>query len=267
MVAAVAVGYDGTAGPGRLAGTAVVAGGSAVADGAGVVDGGAGVVDGGAGIVGGTDRVRVGAAVAVEGSVGVEVGPTVGLGSTVGVGSNVGVGSTVRVGVGSGPVEPVGSGSGGSVGSGSDEPVGSGLVGSGSGEPVGPGSVGEAVGGGGATGGGTAGEVPRVGFGAGGRVVPRRAGPRSAVAGSSGERRGAAGSQPLGGTTLGVPGGGSPGWLVIGSGIRTGPTDGVGMKGVLLSGSAVLPGVAEPALIAARIGIDAVPASRATVSR
>ena len=39
------------------------------------------------------------------------------------------------------------------------------------------------------------------------------------------------------------------------------------MNGVLLSGSAVLPTVAEPALIAARIGIEAVPASSATVNR
>lgn len=85
--------------------------------------------------------------------------------------------------------------------------------------------------------------------------------------GPSRVRRGAAGSQPLVGPTLGVPGGASAGWLVIGSGISTGPTDGVGMNGMLLSGSAVLPGVAEPALIAARIGIDAVPASSATVSR
>ncbi|MFG1649048.1 hypothetical protein ACGFIE_03910 [Micromonospora sp. NPDC049275] len=50
-------------------------------------------------------------------------------------------------------------------------------------------------------------------------------------------------------------------------GMTTGPTDGVGMNGVLVSGSALLPGVAEPALTAARTGIDAVPASRATVSR
>lgn len=39
------------------------------------------------------------------------------------------------------------------------------------------------------------------------------------------------------------------------------------MNGVLLSGIAVLPTVADPALIAAIIGIDAVPASRATVNR
>ncbi|MEU5903611.1 hypothetical protein [Micromonospora sp. NPDC047527] len=47
----------------------------------------------------------------------------------------------------------------------------------------------------------------------------------------------------------------------------TGPTDGVGMNGVPLSGRAVLPWVAEPVLIAARMGIDAVPISSATVSR
>jgi hypothetical protein len=57
------------------------------------------------------------------------------------------------------------------------------------------------------------------------------------------------------------------GWPVTGRGITTGPTDGVGMNGVLLSGRAVLPTVAEPVLIAARIGIEAVPASRATVKR
>ncbi|MCF0093183.1 hypothetical protein AB0B39_06495 [Micromonospora sp. NPDC049114] len=49
--------------------------------------------------------------------------------------------------------------------------------------------------------------------------------------------------------------------------MTTGPTDGVGMNGVLVSGNALLPGVAEPALTAARTGIDAVPANRATVSR
>ncbi|MET8282279.1 hypothetical protein [Micromonospora sp. NPDC005174] len=49
--------------------------------------------------------------------------------------------------------------------------------------------------------------------------------------------------------------------------MTTGPTDGVGMNGVLVSGNAEVPGVAEPALIAARTGIDAVPASSATVSR
>ncbi|TBL33352.1 hypothetical protein EYA84_17500 [Verrucosispora sp. SN26_14.1] len=59
---------------------------------------------------------------------------------------------------------------------------------------------------------------------------------------------------------VGVPAGGG--------GITTGPTEGVGMNGgVLLPGSAVLPTVAEPVLIAASTGIEAVPASSATVSR
>ncbi|MGC4768776.1 hypothetical protein ACLQ25_07305 [Micromonospora sp. DT44] len=49
--------------------------------------------------------------------------------------------------------------------------------------------------------------------------------------------------------------------------MTTGPTDGVGMNGVLVSGNAEVPGVAEPALIAASTGIDAVPARSATVSR
>ncbi|MFI6782447.1 hypothetical protein [Micromonospora sp. NPDC050276] len=223
-------------------------------------------VAGGLGVGAGTDRVLVGTAVAVEPLVGVAVGPD--------VGSSVGVGSSVKVGLGSGSAEPVGSGS---VGSGSAEPVGSGSgsggsvgpVGSGSGGSVGSGSFGDPVGDGEATGGGTGGEVPRVGFGATGGVVSRRTVPGSLAAGPSRACRGAgaAGNQPLIGTTLGVLGGGSGGWLVIGSGITTGPTDGPGMNGVLLSGRAVLPGVAEPALIAARMGIDAVPANNATVSR
>ncbi|MEU7931751.1 hypothetical protein [Micromonospora echinofusca] len=49
--------------------------------------------------------------------------------------------------------------------------------------------------------------------------------------------------------------------------MTTGPIEGVGRNGVLVSGRAVLPTVAEPVLIAARIGIDAVPASSATVNR
>jgi len=64
-----------------------------------------------------------------------------------------------------------------------------------------------------------------------------------------------------------VGGIGTAAWLLVGSGTTTGPTLGVGMNGVPWSGSAVLPTVAEPALIAARIGIDAVPASSATVKR
>ncbi|WBB78216.1 hypothetical protein O7606_18485 [Micromonospora sp. WMMD882] len=49
--------------------------------------------------------------------------------------------------------------------------------------------------------------------------------------------------------------------------ITTGPREGVGMNGVLVPGGAVPPTVAEPVLIAAMIGIDAVPASSATVNR
>ncbi|MCI4063546.1 hypothetical protein MRQ36_13525 [Micromonospora sp. R77] len=54
---------------------------------------------------------------------------------------------------------------------------------------------------------------------------------------------------------------------MTGTGTTTGPIDGVGRNGVLLLGSAVLPTVADPALSAARIGIEAVPARRATVKR
>ncbi|MEV6691194.1 hypothetical protein AB0M35_06960 [Micromonospora sp. NPDC051196] len=54
---------------------------------------------------------------------------------------------------------------------------------------------------------------------------------------------------------------------VGGGGMTTGPTEGVGMNSVPLSGRAVLPTVAEPVLIAARTGNEAVPASSATVSR
>jgi hypothetical protein len=39
------------------------------------------------------------------------------------------------------------------------------------------------------------------------------------------------------------------------------------MNGVLLSGRALFPTVADPVLIAARIGMEAVPASSATVNR
>ncbi|TDB91451.1 hypothetical protein E1091_13710, partial [Micromonospora fluostatini] len=69
------------------------------------------------------------------------------------------------------------------------------------------------------------------------------------------------------GVAVGPDGRYAAGWLPTGIGITTGPTDGVGMNGVPLSGTAVLPIVAEPVLTAARIGIVAVPASRATVSR
>ncbi|MBW4704079.1 hypothetical protein [Micromonospora sp. RL09-050-HVF-A] len=54
---------------------------------------------------------------------------------------------------------------------------------------------------------------------------------------------------------------------MAGTGTTTGPTDGVGRNGVPSSGNAVLPTVAEPALIAASTGIEAAPASRATVNR
>ncbi|MGW3610875.1 hypothetical protein ACWD6N_13415 [Micromonospora sp. NPDC005163] len=183
------------------------------------------------GVAGGV--VVAGVVVVVTGSDRVLVGTAVAVGESVTVGVDGGVG----VGVG------VGLGSGGRVGEG----AGDGLVG------------------------GEAGGVPRVGLGEGGGTT--RTGPGSASVGPgsvrSWSRRGAVGSQPAVavGPTSGVAGGGSAGWLVAGTGITTGPTDGVGMNGVLLSGSAVLPGVAEPALMAARMGIDAVPASSATVSR
>ncbi|MFU8853768.1 hypothetical protein ACNAW0_22690 [Micromonospora sp. SL1-18] len=57
------------------------------------------------------------------------------------------------------------------------------------------------------------------------------------------------------------------GWAPSGSGSTTGPIEGVGMNGVLASGRALLPMVADPVLIAARMGMDAVPASSATVTR
>ncbi|MFC3503608.1 hypothetical protein ACFOOK_21905 [Micromonospora krabiensis] len=110
---------------------------------------------------------------------------------------------------------------------------------------------------------------PGRGLGTGGS--DRRTGSSSAAVRSerSGPPGGSHGDQPLaadGAVTLGVADG-IGGWLDVGSGITTGPTDGVGMNGVLLSGRAVLPTVAEPALIAARIGIEAVPARSATVKR
>ncbi|MCZ7421640.1 hypothetical protein O7605_19225 [Verrucosispora sp. WMMA2121] len=79
--------------------------------------------------------------------------------------------------------------------------------------------------------------------------------------GSTGMTGGAAGSTEGTAVTMAV---GEP---LGGGGTTTGPTEGVGMNGVLPSGSAVLPTVAEPVLIAARTGIEAVPASSATVSR
>jgi hypothetical protein len=181
------------------------------------------------------------------GSAGTEnvlVGVAVGLGDPVSPGDPVWVGDPVAVTVGVGLGVGVGSVLGGSVGD----------------------ALGE----------GTAGGALRVGCGTVGGDTVRRDGPGAVATGAgtarSGERRGAAGSQPPvasvpGGADTGRIGAGSAGWLVTGSGSTTGPTDGVGMNGVLLSGIAVLPTVAEPALIAARIGIEAVPASSATVNR
>jgi hypothetical protein len=60
----------------------------------------------------------------------------------------------------------------------------------------------------------------------------------------------------------------SAGSAVGGSGMTTtGPSDGGAMNGVVPSGSELPLTVAEPALIAATIGIDAVPASRPTMNR
>ncbi|MFJ6163764.1 hypothetical protein ACIQH6_01480 [Micromonospora orduensis] len=206
--------------------------GDVAAVGAGRLVGGSGVGVG-AGVVAGSDRVLLGSAVT-----GVVAGT-----DRVVVGTAVAVDEMVPVGVGPAVVVGVGVGSGGSVRDGAGVGVGR------------------------AGGGGTTGRVLRVGPGTGGN--PLSTCPGSTAPGRSAVRRGAAGSQPgvAVGPALGVPSGGGAGWLAIGTGSSTGPTEGVGMNGVLLSGSAVLPGVAEPALIAARMGIDAVPASSATVSR
>ncbi|WP_433389060.1 hypothetical protein [Micromonospora sp. KLBMP9576] len=140
--------------------------------------------------------------------------------------------------------------------------VGCGL-GEGSGDGRGDGSgVGRGVGDGrgvGLTGGGGTGP-PRLGGGGGFGCVT--------VPGSGGVRGAATLHQSPGVTTAGdgfdpTTGGRS----VAGAGITTGPTEGVGRNGVPLSGRAVLPTVAEPVLIAASSGIDAVPASNATVNR
>ncbi|WP_431943171.1 hypothetical protein [Micromonospora marina] len=85
---------------------------------------------------------------------------------------------------------------------------------------------------------------------------------RTGAAGSTGR---AGGTEVTSTAGVGVDGAGA--WVPRGSGMTTGPSEGVGRNGVLASGRALLPTVAEPVLIAARIGIDAVPASRATVSR
>lgn len=62
-------------------------------------------------------------------------------------------------------------------------------------------------------------------------------------------------------------GGPSAGSAVGGSGSTTGPSDGGGMNGLISPGWPASPTVAEPAPITAMIGIDAVPASSATVNR
>ncbi|GAB3949156.1 hypothetical protein [Micromonospora vulcania] len=221
-------------GPGSGDGLAVGVDGPAVGDGA--VGLGRVVTEGGLLGLGRPDGEAgvAGGGGVVAGSDRVLVGSAVG----VDVGSGVDVGLGVGLGVGSGVSV------GGSVGDGTGDGLGAEVVG---GTP----QVGRATGGGGST---------------------HLAGAGSQTTGPGTDRSGVregSGSQPgvAVGPTLGVPGGGRAGWLVIGIGITTGPTDGVGMNGMLLSGSAVLPGVAEPALIAARMGIDAVPANRATVSR
>ncbi|MDO3683759.1 hypothetical protein [Micromonospora sp. C28ISP2-4] len=85
---------------------------------------------------------------------------------------------------------------------------------------------------------------------------------RAGAAGSTGR---AGGTEVTSTAGVGVEGTGT--WVPRGIGMTTGPTEGVGRNGVLVSGSALLPTLADPVLIAARIGIDAVPASSATVSR
>ncbi|SCL43910.1 hypothetical protein GA0070604_0069 [Micromonospora eburnea] len=129
----------------------------------------------------------------------------------------------------------------------------------------------EADGGGGESRGGRGAAVcvvrtgPGVDTGSAGRGLRRP--PRSPSSGSAGA--------PGAGTRAGhdvpvAPGvrlGGSGGWVPLGRGTSTGPTEGVGMNGVLLSGRALWPTVADPVLIAVRIGMDAVPASSATVNR
>ncbi|MEU2613756.1 hypothetical protein ABZ570_19520 [Micromonospora sp. NPDC007271] len=106
---------------------------------------------------------------------------------------------------------------------------------------------------------------PGVGAGAAGR--DRRCELRSRSSGSTGTAGASAGAAHGGPVATGVRLGRAGGWVPSGRGSTTGPTDGVGMNGVLVSGRALLPTVADPVLIAARIGMDAVPASSATVKR
>ncbi|MEV4540274.1 hypothetical protein [Micromonospora echinaurantiaca] len=189
----------------------------------------------------------------------------------VGVGPPALVGVTTS-GVGVAPVVPSGDGVA-SSGDAGGLPVGLGgtvvLVsgeGDGDGEVPPPGEpVGDGDGDGVGRGGGAV--VPPEGRGRAGGGVRAGAGSAANPAGPGGRRPAGRHGAVVAGPADGVPGGVTAGWLVTGSGITTGPTDGVGMNGVLVSGSAVLPTVADPVLIAARIGIDAVPASRATVNR
>ncbi|NES38504.1 hypothetical protein G3554_20390 [Micromonospora sp. PPF5-17] len=152
---------------------------------------------------------------------------------------NVLVGSAVAVGVGSGVADAEADGDG--TGDGDGELPGGVRVAPGVGVP-----------------GGTAGR---------GRHPEARS-ESSGRAGAAGTSRGAAtGRLVAAGPAAGVRVGPIAGWLPLGRATTTGPTEGVGMNGVPLSGRALLPTVAEPALIAARIGMEAVPASSATVNR
>ncbi len=229
----VAAGRRCVGGPGTAVGTAGDSLGTA---------GAAGDTAGAVGNTGGATRGAVGAVV-------VGSGPAVGSALAVGSVPDDGLGTWAeaeRVAVGS--VEGVGEvgGMGSPVGAGAGEGCGVGV------------GVGVTVGGGG-----------RVGTRGGGRWTDSGS-DRSEAAGTIGA--GAGGGRPGPGSsgcgTAAVPGGvegAAAGWPVAGT--ITGPTERVGMNGVLLSGSAVLPTVADPVLMAARIGMEAVPASRATVKR
>ncbi|SCF01234.1 hypothetical protein GA0070558_119141 [Micromonospora haikouensis] len=203
-----------------------------------------------AGVVGNAGGATWGAVRAVSGT-----GPPVVVGSGPAVGSALAVGSVPNDGLGTwAEAERVAVGSVGGVVGGMGSPVGAG-AGEGCGVGVG---VGVTVGGGG-----------RVGTRGGGRWTASGS-DRSEAAGTIGA--GAGGGRPGPGSSgcgaAAVPGGvegAVAGWPVAGT--ITGPTERVGMNGVLLSGSAVLPTVADPVLMAARIGMEAVPASRATVKR
>ncbi|MFG1886571.1 hypothetical protein ACGFIR_01700 [Micromonospora sp. NPDC049051] len=167
------------------------------------------------------------------------------------LGSEVAVGSGERVLVGSAEVgSPVGVGAGLGLGLGEGDGDGDGLGVAGGGD-------------------GTGRPPGRGGGGGFGRATGPCGGGGGAGAATTGVRgKGARVHHTSGAATEGDGVDGTAGGrLVAGAGITTGPTEGVGRNGVPLSGSAVLPTVAEPVLIAARTGIVAVPASSATVSR